>query len=345
MHLIGFDPGNSESTLAWRNGAGVRHVDSPSFVGTGSMEDVRRIRGGAGDGGMQKHELVLSHGGKSYFVGQLAIDESRDADAARNDVSRYWSGHTLRLLLALAGQANISGAVRIMTGLPVSVWSLTRKRQIQQALIGTHHYALNGKERTLVVDAVGVMMEGAAALAGYSPVDTAQAVIDVGGRTTDLFWADGVKPVAKFCGADEYGVEKAGDILKQDIADTHDRSLSPAEIRGTIRALVTDDPAPRVFSGAHELELLPAARSAIGAVGEQIVSYVSRAWRDDRGAVARAAGRVLLVGGGAYYFYDALKTTIPHLEMARAPELANAYGYLAIAASATEEAWARNRGQ
>lgn len=344
MQVIGFDPGNSEATLAWRSGAALRHVTIPSFIGSGRIEEVRRVRSGAGDGVIQKHEIVLCHQGMSYFVGQLAIDEARHATAARNDVSRYWSGHTLRLLLALAAQANISGSVRIMTGLPVSVWSVESKQQVKRSLIGEHHYAVNGKERALVVESVGVMMEGAAVLASYNLVNTTQAVIDIGGRTTDLFWAEGVKPVARFCSAEEYGVEQAGDILKDGTQEIHRRILSPAEVRGTLRALVTNDSPPRVFNGPQELDLRDAARSAINTVSDQIVSYVSREWGDDLGMVARSAGRVLLIGGGAYYFQDALKRTIPHIEVARTPETANASGYLAIGAAASEEAWARNRG-
>lgn len=343
MQVLGFDPGNSESTLAWRSGTALRHVDTPSFIGTGRIEGVRRVRDGAGGNTPQKGEIVLCHEGMTYFVGQLAIEESRDASAGRNDVSRYWGGHTLRLLLALAAQANVSGIVRVMTGLPVSVWSAESKRQVQHSLIGEHTYAVNGKERTLIVEACGVMMEGAAALASYNLTNTTQAVIDIGGRTTDLFWAEGVKPVARLCGAEEHGVEQAGDILRQGTRELFRRSLTPSEVHGTIRALVTNEVPPRIFNGAQELDLVPAAQSAISTVGEQIASYVSREWGDDLGTVARAAGRVLLVGGGAYYFHGALKEAIPHLEIARAPEFANAFGYLSIGQSASEEAWARNR--
>lgn len=344
MLVLGFDAGNSETTLAWRSGAATRHMTVPSFIGSGRLEELQRVRSAAGNGGLQKDEIVLHYEGMPYFVGRLAIEESRDADSARNDVSRYWTGHTLRLLLALAAHANVSGPVRVMTGLPVSAWTADNKRQVQRSLIGEHRYTVNGKDRHLIVDAVGVMMEGAAALAGYDAADVPQAVIDIGGRTTDLFWAQGVRPIAQRCSAEEVGVEKAGDLLRQGALDLHKRDLRPQEVRGILRAYITGEPPPRVFQNGKELVFNGAVSSAIETVGRQIVSYVARQWGDDRGAVASDAARVLLVGGGAHYFADLLRTAIPHVEVARSPELANALGYLSVGLSASEEAWARNRG-
>lgn len=346
MQVIGFDPGNSESTLTWKAGAVQRHVTLPSFIGTGRIEELQRVRSAAETATLQRDEIVLTFDGGSYFVGRLAIEESRDASSARNDVSRYWTGHTLRMLLALAAQANITGTVRIITGLPISAWTAENKRRVQRSICGTYSYAVNGKERTLHVESVGVMMEGAAALASYEAAhDVPQAVIDVGGRTTDLFWALGVRPVARLCSAEEIGVEVAGDLLKEGTLAAHKRELNPREIRGSLRAHVGQDAPPRIFKDGKEIILNGAVGDAIDSVGQRLVSYVSRQWGDDRGSVAGEAARVLLIGGGAHYFAAALKRAIPHLETARNPELANALGYLAVGLSASEEAWARNRGQ
>lgn len=344
MVILGFDPGNSESTLAWRSGAAVRHMTAPSFVGTGSLEELRRVRGGAGGDGLQKDEIVLVHQGASYFIGRLALEEARDARAARNDISRYWNGHTLRLLLALAGQAGISGSIRIMTGLPISAWTIENKRAIQRALVGTHAYTLNGRDRTLTIDAVGVMMEGAAALASHVIREAPHAVIDIGGRTTDLFWSHGTKPVTQFCHSENAGVEKIADALRQEILERYQRELRPHELRSILRAYVTNDPMPTLYARGKELILNGSVSAAIGAASQQVLSYVAQEWSDDRGVVAGAAAKVLLIGGGAYFFADALRAIIPHLEVVRSPELANALGYLAIGLNASEDAWARNRG-
>lgn len=343
MVVLGFDPGNSEATLTWRQGATVRHLTAPSFVGSGSLEELRRVRGGAGGEGLQKDEMVLVHDGASYYVGQLALEEARDARAARNDVSRYWNGHTLRLLLALAGQAGITGSVRIMTGLPISAWTPGNKRYVQTALIGKHAYALSGKDRTLTIEAVGVMMEGAAALVNYTISDAPYAVIDVGGRTTDLFWSQGTKPVTKWCESGNVGVEKIADALRQEVLEKHQRELYPHEARAILRAHAAGEPLPPLYVRGKELHLNGSVSAAISAASQHVISYVAQVWGDDRGEVASNAARVLLIGGGAYFFADALRVIIPHIEVSRAPELANALGYLSVGLSASEEAWARNR--
>jgi hypothetical protein len=343
MQILGFDPGNSEATLTWRQGAAVRHLTIPSFVGSGRLEELRRVRSAAGSGGLRRDEVALTYHGASHFVGQLAIDESRDATAARNDVSRYWNGHALRLLLALAAQGAIAGDVRIMTGLPVSAWTAESKRLVQQSLIGEHVYTVNGKDRVLSVDAVGVMMEGAAVLASAPLVNAPQAVIDIGGRTTDLFWSQGVRPVAQRCHAADLGVERAGDLLRQEVLERHQRELTDQEVRQTLRQITNLD-SPAIYNRGKPLVLNGALDAALSVVGEQIVSYISARWGDDRGVVASEAARVVLIGGGAYYFKEELRRAIPHLEVPKTPELANALGYLAIGLSASEDAWARNRG-
>lgn len=278
MQVIGFDPGNSESTLTWKAGAVQRHATIPSFIGSGRLEELKRVRSGAGAGTIDKDELVLEHNGTSHFVGKLAVDESRDASAARNDVGRYWNGHTLRLLLALAAHAGISGPVRIMTGLPVSAWSLESKHQVQRALCGRYTYRVNGKHRHLEVDAVGVMMEGAAALASGVVEDVPQAVIDIGGRTTDLFWSQGVRPITARCSADAIGVERVGDVLRQEVLETHQRDLKPNEIRSILRAHAMHTTPPRLFSSSKELELNGSIAAAVATVGDQIASYVAAQW-------------------------------------------------------------------
>lgn len=83
---------------------------------------------------------------------------------------------------------------------------------------------------------------------------------------------------------------------------------------------------------------------AVREVGSDIRSQVSRVWRSsEQGKVAAEAARVLLIGGGAYYFAPTLRGLIPHLEVPKQAEHANAQGYLAIGGQLPERAWARLR--
>ena len=345
--VVGLDAGNSEATLTFVPGKAGSALTLPSYVGSGNLVELLRIRSGAGAEKLESGEYVLELGGRSTFVGQLAIEQSRDATAARGDVSRYWNGHTLRLLCTLVGAA-LKGdmALRVVTGLPVSVWSKAAAKQVQQALIGEHRFVLNGKARRIVVEGVMVLMEGAGALAKEgSGEDVPQAVIDVGGRTTDLFWTQGMRPQQERCKAAPIGIEKAGDLLCSGFQQRYGRELRRVELRGVFRALASGQPLPPLFVDGKRVDVLSDARAAIAAVGEEIASYVAASWNSgESGKVASDAARVLLVGGGAHYIAPQLKAIIPHIETPKHPELANAQGYLGVGMQVPEAAWQKLRG-
>lgn len=346
--VVGLDAGNSEATLTTAGSSKGTAATIPSYIGTGTLGELERIRGGMGaDRTLQPGEYTLEIDGRSYFVGNLALEQTDDAGSARGDVSRYWNGHTLRLLLTLAGALlKNESAVRVVTGLPVEVWSKEAVKKVQQSLVGTHRYTWNGRPRALTVEGVMVMMEGAGALATSGTVeDVPQAVIDVGGRTTDLFWAQGMKPIRTACKGHAAGVEKAADLLTGAFERKHGRPLKHRELRNTLRAYAEgSEPAPIYVNGAR-VELNGQVSTAIRTVGDEIASFVARTWRSgETGGVAADAARVLLIGGGAHYFAPQLQQLIPHLTVPRQPELANAQGYLAVGLQVPEASWARLRG-
>src|SRR5512132_3756458 len=97
----------------------------PSDIGAGSLRELTRIRDGSGQHvRLDPGEYVLEVDGSSAFVGTLALEQSAHASTARGDINRYWSGHTLRLLMVLAGTIikESSFTLRVVTGLPVKVW-------------------------------------------------------------------------------------------------------------------------------------------------------------------------------------------------------------------------------
>lgn len=346
--VVGLDAGNSEATLTIAPGRAGSALTIPSYVGSGQLAELLRIRGGAGESALESGEYALELGERATFVGQLALDQSRDATAARGDVARYWNGHTLRLLCTLVGAAlpkTNANTVRVVTGLPVSVWSKDAARRVQQALIGTHRYTLNGRARELTVEGVMVVMEGAGALAAHGTGESVpQAVIDVGGRTTDLFWAEGMKPSLPRCTGAAIGIEKAGDRLCADFQRQYGRELRRSELRAIFHTYTAGSPPPPLFVDGKRVDLAPQVAPAVRAVGDEIASFVGQAWGEESGKVASEAARVLLIGGGAHYLAQQLRKLIPHLEVPKHPELANAQGYLGIGLQVPEAAWQKLRG-
>jgi hypothetical protein len=170
-------------------------------------------------------------------------------------------------------------------------------------------------------------------------------VIDVGGRTTDLFWAQGMRPVLPRCVGTPIGVEKIGDVLAADFLRQHRRDLHVREVRAVLRSYAGGNDVPALFANGARVQLNGEVRSAAQSVGQEVASFVARTWRSsEQGAVAAEAARVLLIGGGAYYVADILRQVIPHLEVPRHPELANAQGYAAVGQQIPEIAWAKLRG-
>jgi hypothetical protein len=345
--IIGFDPGNSEATLT----TGKNTCTIPSYAGSGSLDELRRIRGGA-EGvegpGLESGEYVLVSEGRSQFVGDLALTQSSDATAARGDVSRYWTGHTKRLLLTLAGATlpRSETVVRVVTGLPVQAWSKETVKQVQRSLVGEHHFTLNGRARVLTIEGVLVVMEGAGALAVHGLTeDVPQATIDVGGRTTDLFWSQGMQPILPRCAGTPIGIEKIGDVVSAEFKRRYHRDLSAGELREALRAYATGTSPKPLFVNGQRVVLNGEIMGAVHGVADELASFVAQKWRSsEQGAVAAEAARVLLIGGGAYYVADALRQVIPHLAVPKYPELANAQGYLAVGQQIPEQAWAKLRG-
>jgi hypothetical protein len=252
----------------------------------------------------------------------------------------------LRLLLAACARLlKDAVTIRLITGLPIKVFSQEEKGKVQHSLLGTHTYSFNGRPRMLTVDSVGVMMEGAATLYDVAAEPLPQCVIDVGGGSTDLFWAIGRRPVADRCDGYAAGVEKIGDVLlKKVLALPNGRRLTGEELRAVLWAYATRQPPPKLYSRGRELVLNGEIEQAITIVGEELATFVRQRWEDSDGQVASSAAHARLIGGGAYYVRPVLKTAIPHLTVPEHPERANAVSYLAIGEAATEEAWARNRG-
>lgn len=339
----GFDAGNSETTFM----ANGRTLTIPSFIGSGSLGDLARIRASSAgaEGALEADEYVLEHGGRSYFVGRLALEQAQDASAARGDVTRYWSGHTLRLLLTVVAATfkTPTVAVRLVTGLPVQVWSKETARFVRESLVGQHQFKLNGQERTVVVEGVLVVMEGAGALAVAGMREKVQqAVIDIGGRTTDLFWTHGQQPVMPRCTGTDIGVERIGDELKRLFADRHGRDLRDTEVREILRAYAEGRQPDPIYVRGNKVQLNGEVEQIVQGVGQQICSFVSQHWRSsERGDVAADAAVVLLIGGGAYYFRTQIETLISQLKVPIRPEVENARGYAAIGNQVPEQAWQR----
>jgi plasmid segregation protein ParM len=283
----------------------------------------------------------------AYAVGELALQQAVDVYHGRGDIQRYASKYSLRGLLAVAASliSDAEFGLHVVAGLPAETYikNMALRNNIKAALDGTHVFTMdNGRTfRRITVEVATVVMEGAGALIFYGDKSmsktTESAVIDIGGRTTDLYVARGQVPVTDYCKGKPLGLESATQMLMETFENKYDRSLSLLEAREIMYAYAsngrTSYPDIAVYGRAvskHVLEQL--TTEAITQVGSEIVSFIASAWRQsDRDAVAASFKPVLHIGGGVYYFYNLLKQRIPHLTRPDDPIHANALGYCSLA--------------
>jgi hypothetical protein len=342
---VGGDFGCGESTLTT---APDTSLTIPSYVAVGSQAELRRVRGGSHSSSVvADDEYILDHLGRTYFVGRLAYEQGTNATNARDDISRYWSGHTLRLLLTLVGAAYSADSVtvRLVTGLPVIVWTPENVARVQQSLCGVHTFKLNGRERQVIVPEVLVMMEGAGAMAKYGSQENApQGVLDCGTRTLDLFQAQGMDPILDRCAGRPIGVDRIADEIQRWFEDEHKRPLTVRELRDVLHSYVAGQPHAPIYTDSGQVVINGEVGRIVDGIAEEIVSFVSACWSvGQRGQVASNLSQIIFVGGGAHYFRKHIERLLPRVVVPKKPELANAEGYHEVAQVLDERDWAAVR--
>lgn len=293
------------------------------------------------------HIIQFTDEEAAYAIGDLALQQVLEVYHGRGDIQRYASRFSLRALLAIAGALipDKEFGIYVVAGLPAETYikNSPLRNAIKEALDGQYTFMLNGSQslRRVTVEVATVVMEGAGALIAYgdksSSKTTESAVIDIGGRTTDLYVARGQVPITEYCKGKPLGVEMATQMMMDAFENKYDRPLSLLEAREIMRSYASQGEKgyPEVSSYGTTisvLELERLAREAVSQVGSEIASFVASAWRQsDRDAVAASFKPVLNIGGGVYYFYNFLKQRIPHLSRPEDPIHANALGYCNLA--------------
>jgi plasmid segregation protein ParM len=284
----------------------------------------------------------------AYAVGDLALQQAIDVYHGRGDIQRYASKYSLRALLTIASTLipDYEFGLYVVTGLPAETYikNSALRTTIKSSLDGTYLFTLNDEKtpRRVTVEVATVVMEGAGALIAYGDTTASKAsesaVIDIGGRTTDLYVARGQVPVIEYCKGKPLGVELATQMVMDSFENKFDRPLSLREAREIMHAYASEEAFiqyPEVSAygeviSKYELERL--VKEAVTQVGSEIASFVAAAWRQsDRDAVAASFKPVLNVGGGVFYFYNFLKQRIPHLSRPDDPIHANPLGYCNLA--------------
>jgi hypothetical protein len=349
--IFGLDIGNSDSSLARMRGNGIAVNSIPSFVGYGKQDRRQRMRSAqeqaTSNRGDDDKDYVLEYDGAIDFVGQLAIEQTKRSSSGRDDRSRYWNVLYRKLMLTLIGssvqQNEVEGCV--VTGLPVEVWNAQNARAVRENIKGEHCFRLNGRERVFICHGALVVMEGAAVGLTKGRQRGKFGVIDIGGRTTELYVANARGPLFESCAGHPLGVEDIGDRLSDWFALTYFRPLSESEKRNVLHTFVdgTDhDPIFARLVDDNPINLHPKTAEFAGAVGSEIAEFVRRTWAtSETGGVGDDLSSIDLVGGGARYFRSHIASVTRINKVSVTPELENVRSYLQLGMALPVEAWAK----
>ena len=356
----GHDFGNAEMSGAILNKNGTPNARS---IPTAFVKTNKVTMQGLGVGVNKKNAFVFQFEGEevAYALGELALSQSRDPWNGRGDIERYASRHALRGMLTIASTLIKDEAfgLYVVGGLPAETYmkNTSLRKKIKAELDGTYKFTVDaGKTwRTAEVKVVNIVMEGAGALIAYGDKNATSrahesAVIDIGGRTTDLYVARGQVPVTEYCKGKPVGVETATLAFMEAFENLHDLPLSLLQAREVMHTYAENlaaknaaEPGKKWKKNAYpemsvfgqvveQSEIERLVKEAITNTANEIVSFVASTWRQgDTGTVAGTFKPVYCIGGGYYYFYEAVKRRIKHLEHPEQPQNANVIGYATLA--------------
>jgi hypothetical protein len=353
-YAYGHDFGNTETTGATQTRTGDRVLTLSSALYRGSYEELMRIVGATStnDG----ETSILNAGShairfrdqdrneRELFVGELAIKQAgnttMDVLTGRGQMQRYWDYRSLALLLVTSGTLIPDGeyGLTVVTNIPVASHTEINTRRVKAALEGHHEFTLDGKKRTAHVTVKKIIMEGASANILYGDGKRKIGVIDIGGRTTDAYMVDGLAPVQDLCKSFDVGVETASDRIKDRFEAEFDFPISVQDTQTLIGEYVGAkryQDIPSVSnSGRSDIHVERLVHQIVREVGQDITNRIRGVWNQSfkSGAVAGDVSTIIAIGGGAYYFGEALASLFDRrLTVPARPERINALGCFQLA--------------
>lgn len=343
IYYAGYDPGSGIASIKLIPTDEVEMAQDlfalPSAIADGNTSDL--LDRGDIDATLQQvlrpNEYTLTLQGSDYYLGQL-IEQGKNNTSALGADLRYWSIHTKVLLLALAAHLipEKRFELRLVTALPVTLYTKENRKKVRDVLSGYYRYDFNGRKEIETYVKVGyVAYEGQGVLVHCGKKAGKQGVIDIGERTTDLIGANGQVLNGKWCAGEEIGVGQLVDDLKHFARKQYQRIISTDLAHTILKAYIHEKSLPRVTVNQKEeipeVELREVIAKSIKRLSRTLVTLISSTWTTDGGRTASDFDEVLLAGGGAYYFEQTVRDLVKHVTFVANPQDANVHGYAELA--------------
>lgn len=320
---------------------GQAQISIPSAIGarhTGSQELYKRHRVAYGDVATFKQQsklqdfYVLQEGMIEYLVGSAAQAYALDANTARGAESRYYDGWTRRLMLvglhAMLPSLPDDAEIHLMTGVPATFWSSQMVQRIQSSLSGRHTVSINEETRTFNVSFVDVSVEGESALRTLGLSDQVVFCLDVGAYTAayGVFKITGneILNSPAHAGVEYSGIQEMLDVLDNALVASKFRPLTILERQELLVAL-RDKQAYHIIVNNQRVRIDDAAQKVFAQMLADLMRIIGKK------VDLRKVQIAVLVGGGAYFLFDALNQIAPiTFESFDQSEYLNALAYMSL---------------
>lgn len=354
-YAYGHDFGNAKTCgVAYTPQGQCVALEMPSTLANGTMDELMSNVSAASIDNLRaagivtdtSHLVSFKYQGKqhSFYGGDLAILNNPNASMKeltwRGTISRYWSERNLAALLMTSGTLikDREYGLSLVTQLPIRTHDEVNTRQVKQALDGDYDFVLDGAKRTVHIVVKKTIKEGVGASLAYGNGNEKIGIIDIGGRTGDAFQLQNQITLPGTQGTIDKGVETVADDLEAAFLNRFRYPLSAQDARDLLYRWVHGQ-------ALHTIPSLIEADAPIGVVDQMVEETIRKVgaefgpwlkmlWSGSLqvDVLAQGVSRVLLVGGGAYYFESALKPLFKkRLIVPADPEFANAGGCAKLA--------------
>lgn len=259
------------------------------------------------------------------FVGDLALSQSRVNWSARD--RRRSAEDTLTLALAGLSELDVSGPIKLITGLPVE-WYARDRSDLAERLTGIHSIRRAGRqpvqvevvETMVTVQPFGSLFYNIFNKDGKvinSDLARGQVgVIDIGMLTTDFIIADRGQYREPGSGSTTRAMARLYELLSDAIANQFDRPMTIHQTDQAVRQGYV-----KVRGRKHPLgDLVEPILSGLAA---DILAAVSTRWQEHEADL----DTIIVCGGGANTIGPYLVDRFPNLMMMSDSNLTNVIGY------------------
>lgn len=153
------------------------------------------------------------------------------------------------------------------------------------------------------------------------------AIVDVGGRTTDVVTIMSKGLQQKESGTREFGALNIVDSVKESLSNILNSGgdIPPKKINECVHVYVSGEETKKVQFGRMQIEVYPIVKAAVELEAERIANFIKQKINTARYAI----DTIIMIGGSCYLVKDALNAHLEEFQVYwdEQPEIANAKGF------------------